>query len=295
MPVAERLRHDWKNDLRSLLADTRTSLVVSSPYITTRGTDFVLAHLPDAIKKTIAVSLLTDLSPMNVAQGATDPSAVRSLASALPRTRVFHLPRVHAKVYVQDAERAIVTSGNLTAGGLDINYEYGLKVLDAPTAAAINQDITDYAELGALVPLDVLNVYSEKAAELRDLYKAQERTVRKADTRLRGALRGAADELTRLRLAGGPMHTVFAATILYLLAKHGPMPTTELHPRVEAMHPDLCDNSVDRVIDGKRFGKKWKHAVRTAQQQLKKRGQIELNGDNWTLLGKGASSDGKQT
>jgi hypothetical protein len=177
---------------------------------------------------------------------------------------------------------------------LDINYEYGLKVLDAPIAAAINQDVIDYAQLGAFVPIDVLNVYSNKAAELRDLYKAQERAVRKTDTRLRGALRAAADELTRLRLAGGPMHTVFAATILYLLAKHGPMPTTELHPRVEAMHPDLCDNSVDRVIDGKRFGKKWKHAVRTAQQQLKKRGQIELRGDNWTLLGEGAAQDGER-
>ncbi len=285
MTIAERLRHDWKDDLRSLLTEARESLVVSSPYVTTRGTDFILANLPNAIKPTIQVSLLTDLSPMNVAQAATDPAAVHSLAAALPRTRVFHLPRVHAKVYVTDAERAIVTSGNLTKGGLDINYEYGLKVLDAPTAAAINRDITEYAELGALVPIEALSVYCDKAAQLRDLYKAQERAVRRADTRLRGALLAAADELTRLRLAGGPMHTVFAATILYLLAKHGPLPTTELHPRVEAMHPDLCDNSIDRVIDGKRFGKKWKHAVRTAQQQLKKRGQIELNGDMWTLSG----------
>jgi len=285
MTIAERLRHDWKDDLRSLLTEARESLVVSSPYVTTRGTDFILANLPNAIKPTIQVSLLTDLSPMNVAQAATDPAAVHSLAAALPRTRVFHLPRVHAKVYVTDAERAIVTSGNLTKGGLDINYEYGLKVLDAPTAAAINRDITEYAELGALVPIEALSVYCDKAAQLRDLYKAQERAVRRADTRLRGALLAAADELTRPRLAGGPMHTVFAATILYLLAKHGPLPTTELHPRVEAMHPDLCDNSIDRVIDGKRFGKKWKHAVRTAQQQLKKRGQIELNGDMWTLSG----------
>ncbi len=290
MTVAERLRHDWKNDLRLLLADTRASLVVSSPYVTIYGADFVLAHLPEAIKKTVEVALLTDLSPMNVAQAATDPSALRSLASALPRTRVFHLPRVHAKVYVKDSEIAIVTSGNLTAGGLDINYEYGLKVLDHPTAAAINRDITDYAELGALVPVDTLNLYSEKAAELRDLYKARDRAVRRTDPRLRRALTAAADELTRLRLAAGPMHTVFAATILYLLAKHGPMPTTELHPRVEAMHPDLCDNSVDRVIDGKRFGKKWKHAVRTAQQQLKKRGQIELKGGNWTLTGRHRSA-----
>lgn len=294
MTVAERLRHDWKDDLRSLLTEARESLVISSPYVTTRGTDFIIAHLPSAIKPTIQVALLTDLSPINVVQASTDPGAVHSLATALPRTRVFHLPRVHAKVYVKDAESAIVTSGNLTKGGLDINYEYGLKVLDEPTAAAIYRDITEYAELGALVPIEALSVYREQAAHLRELYKNQERTVRRADTRLRRALVTAADELTRLRLAAGPMHTVFAATIMYLLAKHGPMPTTELHPRVEAIHPDLCDNSVDRVIDGKRFGKKWKHAVRTAQQQLKKRGLIKLNGDNWILIGGRAPSDGDQ-
>lgn len=294
MTIAERLRHDWKYDLRSLLTEARESFVVSSPYVTTRGTDFVLANLPNEIKPTIQVVLLTDLSPMNVAQAATDPAAVYALAVSVPGTRVFHLPHVHAKVYVKDAERAIVTSGNLTKGGLDINYEYGLKVLDAPTAAAINRDITEYAELGALVHIEALRSYCEKAAPLREFYKAQERAVRRADTRLRGALIAASDELTRLRLARGPMHTVFAATILYLLAKHGSMSTAELHPRIEAMHADLCDNSVDRVIDGKHFGKKWKHAVRTAQQQLKKRGQIELDGEKWILIGARAPSNGEQ-
>lgn len=285
MTVAERLRHDWKDDLRSLLAHASRTLVISSPYVTARGAEFVLSNLSDAVKPCLGFSLLTDLSPLNVAQGATDPSAVEQLAAALPKARVFHLPRVHAKVYVKDAEQAIVTSGNLTAGGLDVNYEYGLRVVDGPTAAAIDRDILDYAGLGAAIPIDVLSAFSEKAVNLRDLYRAQERAARSADTRLRRALSAAADELTRLRLAEGPMHSVFAATILYLLEKHGPMPTAELHPRIEAMHPDLCDNSIDRVIDGKRFGKKWKHAVRTAQQQLKKRGQVELVNNNWTLTG----------
>jgi hypothetical protein len=291
MTVAERLRHDWKDDLASLLEDVRETLVVSSPYVTTRGTDFLLTHVPASLQATLQVAILTDLSPMSVAQAATDPSAVHALATALPRARIFHLPRVHAKVYVTDAAKAIVTSGNLTAGGLDINYEYGLKVLDPPTAAAIDRDITEYAGLGALVPIETLGIYSKKAAKLRDLYKAQERTLRRADTRLRNALRAAADHLTRLRLAGGPMHTVFAATILYLLAKHGPLSTIDLHPRVETMHPDLCDNTIDRVIDGKRFGKKWKHAVRTAQQQLKKRGRIALIDNNWVLIGEGVGSE----
>lgn len=88
----------------------------------------------------------------------------------------------------------------------------------------------------------------------------------------------------RLRLAGGAVHTVFARTIEYLLRRHGPMSTKQIHPLIASIPPDLCDDSVDRVIDGKRFGKKWKHAVRTAQQQLKKKGLIEYVDGAWRLV-----------
>ena len=77
------------------------------------------------------------------------------------------------------------------------------------------------------------------------------------------------------------MHTVFEKTVLYLLAAHGPLRTVELHPMIQAMHPELCDDTVDRVIDGKRFGKKWKHAVRTAQQQLKRKGLARYEAHRW--------------
>jgi hypothetical protein len=45
----------------------------------------------------------------------------------------------------------------------------------------------------------------------------------------------------------------------------------------------LCDDEVDRVIDGRHFGKKWKHAVRTAQQHLRRKGLIALEGELWRL------------
>jgi hypothetical protein len=64
------------------------------------------------------------------------------------------------------------------------------------------------------------------------------------------------------------------------------MPTAELHPLIQRIHPDLCDDSVDRVIDGKHFGKKWKHAVRTAQQHLKKIGKVELRQNILYIKGK---------
>jgi hypothetical protein len=51
----------------------------------------------------------------------------------------------------------------------------------------------------------------------------------------------------------------------------------------QEIHPDLCDDDVDRVIHGVRFGRKWKHAVRTAQQQLKRNRSIELQDGQWAL------------
>ena len=167
MTLAQRLHHDWKGDLRALLADVRERLIVCSPYITMRGVDFLLSHLHSDRRLSVEVSVLTDLSPMNVAQASTDPTAIGHLSAALPVVRVFHLPRLHAKVYVQDDDRAIVGSGNLTSGGLDLNYEYGLSVRDSETAAAIRRDIIDYAQLGAFVPSETLSVYSEAAVQLR--------------------------------------------------------------------------------------------------------------------------------
>jgi len=64
------------------------------------------------------------------------------------------------------------------------------------------------------------------------------------------------------------------------------MSTEELHPLIQEAFPDLCDDDIDRIIDGRHFGKKWKHAVRTAQQHLKKKGLIKLKGGEWQLMSK---------
>ena len=61
------------------------------------------------------------------------------------------------------------------------------------------------------------------------------------------------------------------------------MSTVELHPKVQKLLPDLCDDSVELVIDGQHFGKRWKHAVRNAQQYLKLHGQIVFDGKRWSL------------
>jgi len=93
-------------------------------------------------------------------------------------------------------------------------------------------------------------------------------------------------EILRMRLREDTIHGTFERTVKYLLETHGALSTKEIHPFVQAIHPDLCDNDVDRVIAGKHFGKKWKHAVRTAQGKLRIKKIIKLESGKWMLIKK---------
>jgi len=278
------LSRDWKGELQNIFLQARNDIIISSPYVTERGTNFVLANLRQEVKAKIKLRILTNLSPVNICQGSTDPVALKLLALALPHFTLLHLPKLHAKVYVVDQKSAIVTSANLTAGGLEHNYEYGIKISDPLIVKEIAHDIISYSDLGAMISPQNLDNYSHIADRLRNTYKKQQNSIVKSVRKeFEKEILSAEDELIRMQLSGGAMHTIFEKTILYLLKRYGPLSTEQIHPKVEVIHPDLCDNTIDRVIDGKHFGKKWKHAVRTAQQQLKKKGLIFLSGDRWTL------------
>lgn len=211
---------------------------------------------------------------------STEPSLVRSTSTATVR----FLPSLHAKVYIADERNAVVTSANLTDAGLSRNLEYGIVFKEPDTVNAIKQDILEYSALGSLIDLAFLDSLAIAAAELREMRQAAERTIR--STLRQGferKLRAADDEILRARTAGRSAHAIFSEAIIYLL-RAGPMTTVQIHERVRRIHPDLCDDSVDRVIDGRHFGKKWKHSVRTAQAHLRERGAITLSEGRWRLV-----------
>ncbi|MEA3311361.1 MAG: hypothetical protein U9Q76_03990, partial [candidate division WOR-3 bacterium] len=82
---------------------------------------------------------------------------------------------------------------------------------------------------------------------------------------------------------GRSTQSVFKRAILYVLER-GALRTVDLHPIIQNLHPDLCDDSIDRVINGMHFGKKWKHHVRSTQQALKREGKIRYDGEKWHLI-----------
>jgi hypothetical protein len=187
-------------------------------------------------------------------------------------------------VYIADEKLAVITSSNMTDSGMTRNFEYGVSFADSPTVATVRADILAYSELGSPVDRIQLGTFVKITDELRSLSRAAQRSVNRRLRREFDRRLAAADiEILRTRAAGRTAHAIFADAIVHLL-RGGPLRTVDLHRSIQAIHPDLCDDSVDRIIDGEHFGKKWKHAVRTAQAHLRRAGRIQRIGDRWMLV-----------
>ena len=278
------LQRGWRQALTDHVRNAARDLLIASPYVTQEGTALVEASLSREFRRDGKITLITDLSPLNVIQGSTDPSALQFLVDRFANCAVWHLPRLHAKVYVVDTASAIISSGNLTRGGLDLNYEYGVEINDTVTVDLIRRDISAYGSLGAHIDLPELQRYRETADTVRTAFKRQQQSVASsARAEFERLFHIAENELISFRISGASRTAVFQKTIEYLLNRSGPLTTPEIHSRVQMIHPDLCDQTVDRVINGKHFGKQWKHAVRTAQSHLREAGQIRLLGGRWRL------------
>jgi len=281
--MTQLLRSPWAGEFDTLLDRASTSLILCAPFIGRGPCDKVRRRLTALHDEQFRMTMLTDLSRDNILSGATDVTAIADVVKDFPTATIRFLPSLHAKVYVADETYAIVTSGNMTDSGLHRNFEYGILFDDPRTVRAIRLDVLQSASLGSPVDRAQLDGFAAAVTELRVMRQAAERSLR---NRLRQEfdrrLRHFDDALLRARTAGRSAHAIFTDAILHLLRQR-PMSTVELHQAISRIHPDLCDDTIDRLIDGRHFGKKWKHAVRTAQAFLRRRGDIQREGRKWQL------------
>jgi len=197
------------------------------------------------------------------------------------------LPYLHAKVFVADKTMALVTSANLTNGGLWKNYEYGIVIKGEYAVKTILDDLSAYMNLGGAVSREFLDMVEDKVAELAQS-KIQIET-NTATESLRRKVQKSQVELQDILLAhrvrtGQTINALFSDTILLVLRKHADgLSTEQIHVEVQLIHPDICDDSIDRVINGQHYGKRWKHYVRRAQEHLKERGSIVRINGKWRL------------
>jgi hypothetical protein len=282
------LRSPWQQEFVRLLRSVKQDLFVASPYIGPGPVELVLHELSrTGALAECQLTVLTDLSVPNMAAGGVDVAGLLDLVRQVRRSQVYHLPSVHAKTYIADSHAAVVTSANLTHGGICRNLEYGIWVGATHLVNAIRRDLDLYTALAAPIASDALAEFAAAATELADLRKRlYDSGARRLQEAFEAKCNVAHESLLAKRAQDETTTGIFGRTLLYLL-RRGPMRTVDIHPLVQAIHPDLCDDSVDRVIGGVHFGKKWKHYVRTAQQHLKARGLVVFDGTAWSLTPEG--------
>ena len=273
----------WADTFDEFARSIRCRAIVVSPYITKQP----LTRLAQALseKSDPKITLLTNLSTDSILHGPLDARSIAEFYKDFPATNVRHLPGLHAKAYVADNHTAIITSGNLTSNSLHQNYEYGIQIHDSQMVQSIARDLADYGELGSKVTLDDLDYL---AGALESLEEKHENALNSAQAIARREfekqLESAHESLRNLRAQPGETaNAIFARTILYILKK-GPTATRDIHPVIRSIHPDLCDDHIDRIINGVHFGREWKHRVRGAQVDLRRKGLIELAEGRWRLV-----------
>lgn len=282
--MIELFRSPWRSHFQQALCQVRNELIIATPFIKKAEAEFVCKHLHSIeTGNLLKVRVVTDLRAESVLSGSLDMGALKTFQSLIRKLEIITLPHLHAKVYVFDNKLAVISSANLTSSGLDSNYEYGVGIRDPILVKCVKTDIDAYARVGNILlqkQIDDLSVVADEiSVEYRNVQKSATASAKKRfNEKLKDANFRFAEALVGERSAS----FLFSEAILYVLSKRS-LPTRSLHPHIQQLLPELCDDSVELIIHGEKFGKDWKHNVRNAQQSLKKRGLITFDGRVWSL------------
>jgi len=275
-----------RNGVLDSLQFAKSELIIASPYIRRIEMRWLLGQLKQPGFKNVAVKLITDIRLKSILGGSLEIEALLDLLKDNAMHRIVNLPRIHAKVFIADTAFAFISSGNLTGGGLDANYEYGVGIHDGQLAANVRTDILDYAALGNEIEIRTVIRLKEAVESVRPRFEAQQRT---ADISIRkeigNRLRETEVEFIKAQVGERSPHSVFTEAVKFVLTKEA-LTTPHLHEAVRSLLPDICDDGLELIINGKPFGKKWKHQIRTVQAHLKKQGIVELDGKVWKIVNK---------
>lgn len=124
----------WKKTFLDLVSKSKESIKITSPFIKENICDELLA-----IKnKNAELEIITSFKFNSIYSGSLDISAVEKIINA--NGKVSNFSKLHSKIYLFDNKEVVITSGNLTNGGLINNYEYGIHTSDKKIICQVIND-----------------------------------------------------------------------------------------------------------------------------------------------------------
>ncbi len=123
-----------------LLKETKLSssnIILCAPYV---KKELVTKIIENKSKSTNLI-LITKISLVNFASNASDIEAIEKIIQT--NNKAFNKSNLHAKIYLFDQRRGIITSGNLTYSGTVSNYEYGIAINNDNLIKEIQSDLNE--------------------------------------------------------------------------------------------------------------------------------------------------------
>ena len=272
----------WRDAIGGVASAASREMLVAAPYVK----EPEAAWLRGRLRPGVDVLTLANLDAGAMAQASLDLAALRRLFEASPASRVVSLSHLHAKVYVADEAAALVGSANLTRSGLDRNLEYGVLLDDPALVRKVRGDLLAHMRLGRDVDADRFADLEPVEAALREERARFEAAPSPAARRrLDAVMREARRTFAATQVGERSANAVFSEAIRIAL-RRGPMRTREINEAARGLYPELCDDEVELVINGVRYGREWKYRVRLAQVHLRRRGEIAYDPATreWRLL-----------
>lgn len=246
----------WRNEFIEVIQNVKEELIISSPFIDKIGIEILFNMIKT--KDNISFFLLTNLTKSNIINDLIQPDALLKLYDLPFDINISSIGKLHAKIYLVDKKNVVITSANLTKGGLLENFEYGIEIDDIEIASSIREDMLKYFSLGNIVDKEIILKISHLHKNINELKSKiiEKGRESKIEERLRKIEYELETEIFKNRIKENKtINSIFADTIIFLLKRKGPLKTKELHPLIQKIHPDICDDTIDRVINGQSFGK----------------------------------------
>lgn len=150
------IRSPWIETFTDLIASANQSIKITSPYVKSNMVDKLILNR----RKHTKIELITSFKLKNYYDQSSDLNALESIINSSGSIKSFH--KLHAKTYIFDDKAAIVTSGNLTSGGLVNNYEYGVLIDENVLIKEIVNDFHDLSKNESTGTITSVNINQVK-------------------------------------------------------------------------------------------------------------------------------------
>lgn len=125
------------DEFMNLVEKTDKEIKLCAPFIKKGIVNDILTYK----KQNVNITTITNIKLMSFYRKVLDIEALSNILNS--NGKIYNYPMLHAKIYIFDDNKLIITSANLTEAGLKKNKEYGIISDDRDLINTANTDFKD--------------------------------------------------------------------------------------------------------------------------------------------------------